>query len=118
MSQPSITVQYSPFLLTLEVTREGGLVAALRRVTDPPAAPALVFAASDAGRASVGNSAAGPVLWIGSTGFAVPKRQLARVAVWLDGQSARIGETVAPDKQHDPVAGDHALAGDHTQVHS
>lgn len=87
---PSIEVQFQPFRLTLIRSSSGQWVASLCRIGHEKATP-LVLAYSEphhpGSTARVELTGGKPTLVVGSAVFDIPKRQIKRVADWIDEQN-------------------------------
>lgn len=97
---PSIEVQFQPFRLTLIRSSSGQWVATLCLIGHEKAAP-LVLAYSDTDRpesteARVALTGGRPTLVVGSAVFDIPKRQIKRLADWIDEQNRPVVQDGAP----------------------
>lgn len=96
---PSIDVQFNPFRLTLIRASSGQWIASLYRIGYEKAAP-LVLAYSRPDRAEsaarVELTGGKPTLVVGSAVFDIPKRQIKRLADWIDEQNRPVVQDGAP----------------------
>lgn len=103
MKEPSITVTFRPFDLTLRRTSGGDFVATLGRVGEQAPLVHSKTAWDSEHGARVRTDTPVPCLQIGTAQFAVPTRQLSRIGDWLAGQQAPVVKA-EPSADPFPVA--------------
>lgn len=98
---PSIEVQFKPFRLELARSSDGVWAAVLQRIGHedaPPLVVALSCAGEPASAARIASARPGgqPRLWVGEASFDIPKRQIKRLADWIDEQNRPVVQDGAP----------------------